>query len=104
MEKESMIKIVVVKHPGCGTAYVFRVPDSVTLKAGDLVYMDTSRGTDQIGRCITQSFYIDAETLRYGYNGTIEKLKTVKGELIKREYRTYFADTLSCEDKPFDAR
>lgn len=104
MEKESMIKIVVVKHPGCGTPYTFRVPEFAELSAGDLVYMDTSRGKDQPGRCITSSFYIDMDTLLMGYNTVPEKLKPVKGELFKHEYRTNFTDPLLCEDKPFDAR
>ena len=109
--EERMVKIVVVKHPNCVGHFVFKVPEFVELQTGALVYMDTKRGKDQPARCITPSFYIDVDLLKDAYGMTADKLRLVKGELAKYEYKTdeeYAKCMDACKEygwlKSFDAR
>ncbi len=52
------MNIVIVKHENCGTKYVFLVPDDKSLKAGDLVRIDTKYG-ETLATCLCDSFIID---------------------------------------------
>lgn len=53
------MNMVVVKHPNDSGKYLFRLPAGVVVDAGTMVAVDTIRGTDQPGVCITSSFEAD---------------------------------------------
>lgn len=53
------MNVVIVKHENCGAKYVFLVPEDKTLKAGDLVKVNTKRG-ETLATCLCDSFAVDA--------------------------------------------
>ena len=52
------INVVIVKHENCGAKCVFLVPEGKTLKAGDLVKVNTKRGKT-LATCLCDSFTDD---------------------------------------------
>lgn len=53
------MNVVIAKHETCcESKYVFLVPDDRTLKAGDLVMVDTKRG-NTLATCLCDSFIVD---------------------------------------------
>ena len=81
MSVNMIVKIVTVKHPGCGTPYTFRVPDNLDLKAGDRVLCNTKKAHCEMARCMTPSFEIIEPVLEELYGLKIEKLQPVVGFL-----------------------
>ena len=75
------IKIVQVKHPGCGVVYTFEAPESNELSPGEWVFCETKRNPMEIGQCITPSFFVNEVQLRTLYNITLKNLKPVIGRL-----------------------
>lgn len=53
------VVVVIVKHENCGAKYVFLVPEDKTLKAGDLVRVNTKRG-ETLATCLCDNFTVDA--------------------------------------------
>lgn len=53
------MNVVIVKRENCGAKYVFLVPEDKTLKAGDLVRVNTKRG-ETLATCLCDSFTVDA--------------------------------------------
>lgn len=53
------MNVVIVKRENCGAKYVFFVPEDKTLKAGDLVRVNTKRG-ETLATCLCDSFTVDA--------------------------------------------
>lgn len=53
------MNVVIVKHENCGAKYVFLVPEDKTLKAGDLVRVNTKRG-ETLATCLCDSFTVNA--------------------------------------------
>lgn len=76
-----LIKIVQVKHPGCGIVYTFEAPRNVTLAPGEYVFCETKRSPMEIGQCITPSFFVNEIQLRTLYNITLKNLKPIVGRL-----------------------
>ena len=74
-------KIVVVKHPNCGTPYTFKVPKDVDLEVGEYVLCNTKRSKCEIGQCITPSFEIIEPKLQSFYGRTVDQLQPVVGRL-----------------------
>lgn len=58
------MKIVIVKHENCGQKFLFKVPESESVRAGDLVLVNTRRG-EVFATCMCDSFYIDENTKVY---------------------------------------
>ena len=56
-------KFVIIKHPENSGKYLFRVPETAILNAGDQVMCDTSHGKDQIGVCCCDSFFAEPEVV-----------------------------------------
>lgn len=56
-----MKKFVIVKHLQDNGKFLFYVPKSVHLHAGDKVVCDTSRGNDQLGVCCCDDFLANPE-------------------------------------------
>ena len=52
------MNVVIVKHENCGAKYVFLVPEDKTLRAGDLVKVNTKRG-ETLATCLCDSFTVD---------------------------------------------
>ena len=52
------MNVVIVKHENCGAKYVFLVPDGKSLRAGDLVRVNTKRG-DTLATCLCDNFVVD---------------------------------------------
>ena len=76
-----MIKIVQVKHPGCGVAYTFRAPEEPELKPGEYILCKTRRNPLEIGQCITPSFDVTKDQLENLYGIAEKNLKPVVGGL-----------------------
>ena len=85
-------KIVVVKHPNCGTHYVFKVPNGVNLDAGDYILCDTKKRMCEIGRCTTPSFEIIEPQLIEFYGRTINQLQPIVGMLKPCMFLLDFSD------------
>lgn len=56
-------KFVIVKHIQDNGKFLFFVPDSVDLKAGEKIVCDTSRGADQLGICCCDSFMAETDVV-----------------------------------------
>lgn len=52
------MKIVIVKHENCEQKFLFEVPESKSVCAGDLVLVNTRYG-ETYATCLCDSFYID---------------------------------------------
>lgn len=85
-QAEEKAYVVVVCHQNDSAKYVFGVPEGVTLKAGDILLVDTRSGKGQVGYCATPSFYITDELLRRFYGTRIDKLKNVNKKLIAVDF------------------
>ena len=59
---------------------LFRVPDGVTLKAGDKVVCDTIRG-DLVGICCCDSFAADPEIVMPLFGTHEKRMRYVKGRM-----------------------
>ena len=55
------MKIVIVKHENCGQKFLFEVPESKSIRAGDMVLVNTKR-EEAFATCMCDSFYIDENT------------------------------------------
>lgn len=79
-------KIVIVKHPNCGTQYTFTVPEQVSLQCGDYVLCMTKKSNAEIARCISPSFEIIEPHLLEFYGLTFAQLKPVVGRLAPKMF------------------
>ena len=72
---------VIIKHISDNGKFLFQVPKSISLEAGEKVVCDTARGTDQIGVCCCDSFLANPEVVLplFGVNG--KKMKFVTGKI-----------------------
>ena len=85
------MNIVIVKHENCGAKYVFLVPEDKTLKAGDLVRVNTKRG-EILATCLCDSFVVDTtdrEKMRNIFNafGVDEPTAYVIGKFTYDEWK-----------------
>ena len=81
-----LTKMVIVKHWQDNGKYLFRVPLSEMLNAGDQVLCDTARGKDQPGTCCCDSFMADAEVVCKLFGTQPHALKYVTGEVEFRRF------------------
>ena len=88
-------KFVIVKHLQDNGKYLFKVPKSILLEAGDKIVCDTSRGNDQLGVCCCDSFTADQEMMCSLFGTQPGKLKYVTGKV---EYEK-FAEAIFEEDE-----
>lgn len=72
-------KFVIVKHIQDSGKFLFYVPKDVTLKAGNKVVCDTSRGTDQLGVCCCDSFLAEPEVICPIWGTQPQKMRYVTG-------------------------
>lgn len=55
------MNVVIVKYENCGVKNVFLVPEDKTLKAGDLVKVNTNtRRGETLATCLCDNFTVDA--------------------------------------------
>ena len=52
------MNVVIVKHENSAVKYIFLVPETKSLKAGDLVKVNTKRG-NALETCLCDSFVVD---------------------------------------------
>ena len=76
------VKIVLVKHPNVNGIYAFTAPSGTAMGPGDYVLCNTKLGEDQIGRCISPSFYVEEDKLFEFYGTTVKKLQPVTAVLV----------------------
>lgn len=81
-------KFVIVKHIQDNGKYLFYVPKDVTLKAGNKVVCDTSRGTDQLGVCCCDSFVAEPEVVCPLFGTHPEKMRYVTGMVTYDKFDT----------------
>jgi len=82
-----MKNFVIVKHMNDSGKYLFYVPKSISLSAGDRVVVDTARGTDQMGVCCCDSFLAKPEVVIPLF-GTCEKnMRYVTGRVMVDEFK-----------------
>ena len=81
MVEEKFVKIVTVKHPGCGIPYTFSVPSTLDLYPGDRVLCNTKKAKCEMARCMTPSFVISETVLESMYQMKADKLMPVVGYL-----------------------
>lgn len=62
------MNVVIVRHETSAVKYTFLVPETKSLKAGDLVKVNTKRG-NALAICLCDSFVVDATNE--------EKMKTI---------------------------
>lgn len=85
---------VIIKHFEGNGKFLFRVPKSISLEAGDKVVCDTSRGADQIGICCCDSFLAKPDVIMPLFGTTEDRMKFVTGRI---EYEK-FAEAQEEED------
>ena len=79
---KSMLKnFVIVKHFENSGKYLFLVPKSVSLSAGDNVVCDTARGNDQLGVCCCDSFLADPNVVVPLFGVTQAHMKYITGKV-----------------------
>lgn len=72
---------VIIKHITDNGKYLFRVPKSISLEAGDKVVCDTRQGNDQMGVCLCDSFLANPETMYPLFQTREENMKWVTGKV-----------------------
>lgn len=72
---------VIIKHIQDSGKYLFRVPKSIHLEAGDKVVCDTSRGSDQLAVCCCDSFLADPDVVNPLFGTTAKNNKFVTGKV-----------------------
>ena len=75
------VKVVIVHHQNNATHYTFKVPEKVDLEAGDIILCDTSIGKNQVGYCITPSYYVPEDSVWDMFGVSPARLKPVTGRL-----------------------
>ena len=76
------MNMIICRHPGDTGKYLFKVPESVTIDAGTLVKVETTRGV-QPAQCITSSFTADPEVICPLWNTTPVRMKRVLSYLLE---------------------
>lgn len=89
--------LVFVNHGDSNKNYLFQVPLNISLKVGEKVFVDTSKG-ECIGNCVTNSFIVDEHTAEKIMTGTgAYVLKDVIGLAEKQEgYRCVHFALMDC--------
>lgn len=74
---------VIIQHAltGIGAKYLFLVPVSHKLLAGEYVLCDTRQGDNQIGVCVCDSFMAEPDVIMPLFNTKESKMRTVKAVL-----------------------
>lgn len=86
---------VIVKHLQDNGKFLFYVPMTIELRAGDKVVCDTSRGNDQLGVCCCDSFTADPEVVCPLFGTQPRVMKYVTGTI---EYLRFEIE----EEKEYD--
>ena len=87
--------MVIVKHLADNGKFLFYVPKSISLEAGDKVVCDTSRGSDQLGVCCCDSFLGKPDVVCPLFGTQPKAMKYVTGKVeyekfeIAREVEEY---------------
>ena len=74
-----MKNMVIIKHVQDNGKYLFYVPKSISLSAGDKVVCETCRGGDQLGVCCCDSFLGDPAVVCPLFGTQLEKMRYVVG-------------------------
>lgn len=77
---------VIVKHLQDSGKYLFYVPKSISLEAGEKVVCDTNRGNDQLGVCCCDSFLSKPEIVCPLFGTQVTKMKYVTGRVTCEEF------------------
>lgn len=72
---------VIIRHMQDSGKYLFRVPNGISLSAGDKIVCDTARGTDQMGECCCDSFAAEPEMMCRIFGTQVKKLRFVTGKV-----------------------
>lgn len=89
--------LVFIGHEGTAKNYLFKLPLNINLKAGEKVYVNTSRGQD-MGVCASNNFIVDEHTTEQIIvgSGAYKPLKEVIGYAQEQTgYRCIEFDLLS---------
>ena len=70
------MRVVICKHPGCCTPYLFKVPEMTYLDAGEYVMVDTKYG-EQLAQTVSECFTADPEVICPLWNTSEKKMKRV---------------------------
>jgi hypothetical protein len=82
------MNVVITKHENCGAKYVFLVPEDKTLKAGDLVKINT-KCDEALATCLCDSFTVDTTDK--------EKMKNIFNAFCIDEPTVYVVGKLTYE-------
>ena len=94
-----LFNVVFVKHDSCEKTFLFSVPESVRLKAGEEVICDTIKGSNT-GVCVTNNFWVSSQNDLAAVTGAYLPLKKVVGRIKKVTQKT--AVMFNCESElPF---
>ena len=81
------MNVVICAHPNTSGLYMFKVPDAVTLRAGDYVLCQTKRDSMAIAMCLTDSFKPDApEKIAAIWGSNIRGMRPIIGKLVPEMY------------------
>lgn len=81
------MNVVVVAHQGTSGKYMFKVPDAVQLRAGDIVLCNTKLNPRAIGMCVTDSFVpADPASIAKLWGSSVEGMRPVIGKLNPEMY------------------
>lgn len=85
------MNVVIVKHENCGAKYVFLVLEDKSLRAGDLVKVNTRR-SETLATCLCDSFTVDVtdkEKIKNVFNafGVDESTAYVIGKFTYDEWK-----------------
>jgi len=81
------MNVVLVAHPNASGKFMFKVPEDVKLRAGDLVLCNTKRDGKAIGLCLTDSFIPDdPEKIASLWGSNVKGMRPVIGKLNPEMY------------------
>lgn len=81
------MNIVICAHPNSSGRFLFRVPEDVKLRAGDLVLCDTRRDHSAIAMCLTDSFKpSEPEKIAAIWGSNVDSMRPVIAKLNPEMY------------------
>lgn len=83
-----MKNFVIVKHLNDGGKFLFYVPKSITLSAGEHVICDTIMGKNQLGVCCCDSFLADPAVVCPLFGTQESKMQYVAGKVEYERFET----------------
>jgi len=97
------MNVVICVHPNSSGRYMFKVPENVQLRAGDIVTCSTKRDQKAIAMCVTDSFTPgDPEMIARLWGSNVKGMRPVTARLNPEAFVYEPAEESDPAEEAFD--